>query len=548
MVTCGVAVTELLARHGVQQVFGIPGNHTLELYRGLDASTVAHLTTRHEQGAAFAADGYARASGKPGVCYLISGPGLLNAATAIAQARADSVPLLIVTAVAARADQGQGLGRLHELPDQQQAARGFCSESLSLKRAEDLPALIAYAFDQFRTRRPGPIHIEIPLDLMAEPVDLALLPNAPPASPGAATLPQETLARVHQAGKALLDAQTPILLLGGGAMAVGAEDLRALAELLDAPVLNTVNAKGLLDPGHALAVGASPSLPCLQQALNSADFVLAIGTELGETDYDLLMGEVLPRQGRLIRIDIDADALTRNQQPDLSICAPAQDVVPVLCRALGDSASAPKATGNGASRTEQLRAACQTEAHYHWEFARLFEIIESTVGDRIIVGDSTRPTYYATWQLSRRGPRQYFHSVSGFGTLGYAIPAAIGAQRASGDAVLAIIGDGGAQFSLPELATARDAGAAVTTLIWQNRGYEEIENSLAGRGVSNRSTTISSPDFAVIGAAYGLTVYQPRTWDELGAMLTAALAEGMPNLVLVQQEDFITEPSGQWYG
>ncbi|MEM1230580.1 MAG: 5-guanidino-2-oxopentanoate decarboxylase [Pseudomonadota bacterium] len=542
MVTCGVAVTELLARHGVRQVFGIPGNHTLELYRGLDSSSVSHLTTRHEQGAAFAADGYARASGEPGVCYLISGPGLLNAATAIAQARADSVPLLIVTAVAERGDQGQQLGRLHELPDQQAAARGFCSESLTLQRAEDLPALIDYAFYQFRTRRPGPIHIEIPLDLMQAEVDLTYLP-APRANPSSQRL-EPARAALAAAAERLRNAQTPLIVLGGGALSVPTQALQRLIERLDAPVINTVNGKGLLPPQHPLAVGSSPSMPCIAQALAAADCVLAIGTEFAETDYDLLMAAPPPVLEHLIRIDIDPVALTRNQTPAIPVCAPAADAVVELLTLLDD----PQTPRGGAERAARLRSACQAEPHFHWEFARLFELIEAAAGTHVIVGDSTRPTYYATWQLNRPRPRQYFHSVSGFGTLGYAIPAAIGAARATGAPVLAIIGDGGAQFSLAELATAKDAAAPVTTLIWLNRGYEEIENSLAGRGVSNRSTTISSPDFAQLGAAYGLTVFAPATWEALEQDLATALAEGVPNLLLLRQEDFITEPSGQWYG
>ncbi|MGI9323935.1 MAG: 5-guanidino-2-oxopentanoate decarboxylase [Pseudomonadales bacterium] len=535
MVTCGVAVSRLLIQHGVEVVFGIPGNHTLELYRGLDDSPIRHVTSRHEQGAAFMADGYARASGRAGVCLLISGPGLLNAATAIAQARADSIPMLVISAVAGRAQQGKGLGLLHELPNQQAAARGFCTQSLSLTRAEDLPALLDYVFTAFARQRPGPIHLEIPLDLMTESIELDQLPKTPvPALATDLQIPTEALACLNSA-------KQPLLLLGGGSVIAGRRALTALAECLDAPVIQTTNAKGLIPRDHPLFVGGSPSLPAVQQALNNADVLLAIGTEFGETDYDLLMTEPLALRGKLVRVDIDPIQLTRNQIPNFEIVGDAADVVRLLHGQIHA-----RVPGNGAARAQTLRQSIQSEAHYHPQMARFFAVLQAE-SELLVVGDSTRPTYYATWQYEPDRPRGYFHSVSGFGTLGYAIPAAIGARLGSRGPVLALIGDGGAQFTLPELATARDSDIAVTFLIWCNRGYEEIENSLKVRGVSNRSTDISSPDFTLIGEAYGLTVYQPRSWADLSRALTQALAEPKANLLLLDQERFITQPSGQWY-
>ena len=539
MQTCGVALSRLLEQYGVEVVFGIPGNHTLELYRGLDTSPIRHVTTRHEQGAAFMADGYARASGKVGVCFLISGPGLLNAATALGQALADSVPMLVVSAVTAQADQGQGRGRLHDMPDQLGATRGFCRHSLNLTQANDLPVLVDHAFSLLAQQRPGPIHLQIPLDLMTAPVPTALFPK-----PSAAARPKVCVpAPVHQA---LLHSRSPLLLLGGGAVHAAPTDLAQLAQRLDAPVLNTVNAKGLIPPSHPLAVGGSPSLDCLQQAINAADLVIAIGTEFGETDYDLLMAEPLARRGQLLRIDIDADQLHSNQRADYPLLGDAADWVPALLRAMPTTASR-----NGAQRAQSLRAAIQAEFHYHPDMARLFAVLKSVSPQLTIVGDSTRPTYYATWHCEPDAPRHYFHSVSGFGTLGYAIPAAMGAALGSPDPVVALIGDGGAQFTLPEFATAMDNELAVTFIIWCNRGYEEIENSLAGRSVSNRSTAISAPDFALIGAAYGMSVYQPKDWHTLQTDLPRAVAQAQqsrkPNLLLLQQDQLLSAPSGQWY-
>ena len=543
---CGEALPRLLAEYGVRTVFGIPGNHTLELYRGLAASGLRHVTTRHEQGAAFMADGYARATGHPGVCFLISGPGLLNAATAMAQALADSIPMLVITAVGPSDRIGRGLGDLHELPDQQAAARAFSALSLRVTAPETLPGHLQTAFTLFASGRPGPVHIEIPMDVMAAVAGAELQPLAVETP----ELPAD--AELQELAAALEMAEAPLLMLGGGALAGPWTDI---AERLGAPVLNTVNAKGVVPWEHPLAVGGSPSLPSLRAALAAADVVLAVGTEFGETDYDLLMEEAAVQiEGVLLRVDIDPEQLPRHVSPDVAVAGDAAAVAEGLLALLPQASAERRAAG--AQRAESLRDQVVAEEHFHEELAAFFATLERALGDACIVGDSTRPTYYATWMLERRQPRRYFHSVSGFGTLGYALPAACGAALGIEDHpddctprhVLALIGDGGAQFTLTELATAMDAQLPVIFLIWQNAGYEEIANSLAGRGVPADSTLISAPQFDRIAEAYGMPAYSPGSHMELEAALGLAATRTGPALIVVRQEDFVTLPSGQWYG
>ncbi|MGH8435155.1 MAG: thiamine pyrophosphate-binding protein, partial [Pseudomonas sp.] len=178
MATCGEVLVRLLERYGVEQVFGIPGVHTVELYRGLARSSINHVTPRHEQGAGFMADGYARTSGKPGVCFIITGPGMTNIATAMAQAYADSIPMLVISSVQARSQLGGGRGKLHELPSQSNLVAGFSAFSHCLMSAAELPAVLARAFAVFQAARPRPVHIEIPLDVLVEEAD-ALLASQP---------------------------------------------------------------------------------------------------------------------------------------------------------------------------------------------------------------------------------------------------------------------------------------------------------------------------------------------------------------------------------
>ena len=549
--TTGEGLLELLKENGVELVFGVPGNHTVALYRGFADAGIRHVTCRHEQGAAFMADGYARATGRPGVCVLISGPGLLNAATGIAQARADSVPMLVISGVAPIADLGMHRGTLHELPDQHATATSFCRLSSTLLDPDNLSELIGRAFALFRTQRPGPVHIEIPLDLMDAPMP------EPWKGPGSAVTERmsvllgppgpypETLSR---AAELLESADHPLMVVGGGAQNA-ASAIIELAEALDCPVLNTVNGKGVLPSTHPLAVGGSPSQGALREAMGEADVLLAIGTEMGETDYDLLMTEPLAEHPNLIRIDIDPNQLLTPQLPALALVCEAGAGARALADRLLSRSLTPRPThhSTGAQRAAALRAAVRSETHYHPEVQAFFDAIVEVAPDAIIVGDSTRPTYYAAWQLERSRPRSYFHSASGFGTLGYALPAAFGAALANLAPVLSIIGDGGIQFTLPELSTASELRLPVPVIVWHNEGYREIENSMRAKNVPVDSTRIAAPDFAAAATAHGARYAHPESLADLQQAIRAALAADRPTLIEVTEDAFLTTPSGGWY-
>ena len=250
MATCGEVLVKLLERYGVDQVFGIPGVHTVELYRGLARSTIEHVTPRHEQGAGFMADGYARTSGKPGVCFIITGPGMTNITTAMGQAYADSIPMLVISSVQSRSALGGGRGKLHELPNQGALVAGVAAFSHTLMSADDLPTVLARAFAVFQGARPRPVHIEIPLDVIVEPAD-HLLASEPVEVARAGAAP----ATVAKMAGLLADAKRPLILAGGGSIDAAAAVTR-LAEQLQAPVALTINAKGML-PAEALFSASS---------------------------------------------------------------------------------------------------------------------------------------------------------------------------------------------------------------------------------------------------------------------------------------------------
>lgn len=517
--TLGEALIAMLEAHGVDTVFGIPGVHTIELYRGLARSAIRHVTPRHEQGAGFMADGYARVSGKPGVALLITGPGVANAITPMAQARADSIPMLVISGVNQTTTLGKGFGYLHELPDQ----RGMMAEiALSSERVTDVRALaaaLARAFDIFASSRPGPVHIEIPLDAMGSEA------GPLPSHSAAAKPPRPQPGAIAEAVRLVGAAKAPLIIAGGGAKHAG-EPLRHLAERLDAPVVLTINGRGLMH-GHPLVVPASPSLWATRRLIAAADLVIGAGTEFGQTDFDLnaVGGFEMPKN--LIRIDIDGAQLAR-RPATLTIQADSAEVL----SALASGVDAPGASG-GAARAEAARAAAVQEIGADMrEQLRLVETIRDTLPGALIVGDSTQPVYAGNLYYDHDRPGGWFNGSCGFGALGYGPAAAIGAALAAPEAaVVSLSGDGGFQFTLPELGAAVDAGANVTFLIWNNSGYREIETSMRGAGVEPVGVSPAPPDFVKIAEAYGIAAERIAGSNGLADALRRARQAGAPYLI-----------------
>jgi acetolactate synthase-1/2/3 large subunit len=538
--TCGEALVRLLEDYGVELVFGIPGVHTVELYRGLAASTLRHVTPRHEQGAGFMADGYARVTGKPGVCFIITGPGMTNIATAMAQAYADSIPMLVVSSVNATHQLGSGAGRLHELPSQHGVFAGLTAFSHTLLHADELPQVLARAFAVFASERPRPVHIEIPLDVIVAP--------ARGMTSGTAVLPAKSggaPAALDEAAALLAGARRPIILAGGGAIEA-APELRALAERLQAPVALTINAKGLLPRGHALSIGSTQSLPATRAMVCEADVVLAVGTELGETDYDVVFDGGFAIVGKLVRIDIDAQQAMRNFRPDVAIAADAKLALAALDAGLAARPLPPRDAGWGAPRVRAVRDA--VNASYDGPIrsqAALLDTVLDTLPDAVIVGDSTRPVYAGNFAFEAAAPRSWFNSSTGYGTLGYGLPAAIGARLASDNRpVICLIGDGGLQFTLPELASAVEAAVPVIVLLWNNRGYAEIRKYMVERDIEPIGVDIYTPDFLALARGFGCCAATAETPALLANELKQAAARRVPTLIEIDEQKWFDNVSG----
>jgi thiamine pyrophosphate-dependent acetolactate synthase large subunit-like protein len=491
--TGGQAVVAALVAHGVDTVFGIPGTHNLEIYRHLATSGIRHVSPRHEQGAGYAADGYARTCGRPGVAVVTSGPALLNAAAAIGQAYSDSVPVLVVSPGLPLRHPGLGNGLLHESKDQGAAMAAIAAASIRVTSVPEIPVAVAQAFALMTSGRPRPVHLEIPLDVLLESGDVgpARLPARRPAGPDATAL--------DDAATRLSAAVRPVLLVGGGARGAAAQVRRA-AERLGAPTVTTANGKGVLPEGHPLALGAGLHLSAVRDLVAEADVVLAVGTELAPSD---LWSGPLPLDGRLVRIDIDPVGALANATPAVALIGDAGATLDALLEALADAAAA---GGPAVERAAAWRARKQEESRA--EGAEWLPIVrqlaEALPEHAIVAGDSAMVCYYgalANLPTSRPGSFLY---PTGFGTLGYGLPAAIGAKVAEPDApVLALLGDGGVMFTLGELATAAELAAPLPVVVVDNSGYGEIRNEMIDRGDPVHAVTFRSPDFAAIGRAVG---------------------------------------------
>ena len=530
MNTVGQELVAGLAARGVSVVFGIPGVHTIELYRGLVGSTLRHVTPRHEQGAGFMADGYARVTGQPGVAFVITGPGLTNTLTAMAQARADSVPMLVVSGVNRRASLGLGLGLLHELPDQAAMVGALCP-TFTVDSPQALGPVLEAAFDAMLGARPGPVHIAVPTDVMA-------LPCPPLPAPRAVVARPEVDGAVMADVAARLNAAQRVVILAGGGMRHADGALTALAGALDAPVVQTVNARGLM-AGHGLAVPASPSLDAVRVLIAAADTVLVLGSELGPTDYDMYVRGGFPDLSAMIRVDVCAHQLARHGAA-VAVQAEAggfaRDLLALLTPRRGD----------GVARAAATRQAARAElAGLHPEMPAQLEMLEAmrdALPGAIVVGDSTQPVYAGNLFYAHDRPGGWFNAATGYGALGFGPGAAIGAAIAApGTPVLCVIGDGGLQFSPSEIRVARDEGLPISFVVWNNSGYREIAEAMAGAGLPPLGCTPSPMDHAALAQACGLPFARVEATPEAIAAALRVPCDGPRMIEVVVQASSSTQ-------
>jgi 5-guanidino-2-oxopentanoate decarboxylase len=527
VLTCGEAVMKLLAAYGVDTVFGMPGTHTVELYRGIARAGLRHVQCRNEQGASLMADGYARVTGKPGVCTIISGPGVTNAATGIAQAYCDSQPMIVLSGACATHTQGKGWGTVHELRDQSAVTAGFTAFSVMIRYPDEIPELLARAYALFRSSRPRPVHLSLPWDVLPVPVEIDWQTRRTPS------LPMPDQRAIDEAADRLAMARRPLILVGGGAVGTR-EALTQIAERIGAPVVSTNAGKGILQESHPLSLGCSILQKPSQQALSDADVVLIVGSQVSEGDHFLAKLDI---SGDIIRIDIDPAELTSVYAAAVAIQSDAGAAMRALASALSTRAAAGEPV-NGESRVKDIlkrNAAGMTGAER--QHARVWKILRSAIpADAVVMGDASQLVYTGSFAMPMEEERCWYYSGS-YCSLGVALPMAIGAKiGVPHRPVMAVAGDGGTMFTVNELATAAEEGLSLPVVIWNNDALKEIVDQMDQRHIPRIGVLPKSPDFMRLAESVGCNAERATGAQHLNDVVRGALIADRPTIIEVRQD------------
>jgi len=522
--TGGSFVVKTLEALGVEVVFGIPGVHNLEIYKALLDSPIRHITTRHEQGAAFAADGYSRIKGKPGVAITITGPGLANAVTALAGAYHDSVPLLLISSQIPRQSLASRSGFLHEVKDSRGMASSVCKESISVMYPEDISSSLIYAWELSQKGRPGPVHVEIPVDLLSEGFfgesqyrsDCRLKVLCPDDE------------NIDEAVSFIDEARFCAIIAGGGALSAGSE-ITKLAEKIAAPVVTTCAGKGVVDERHALSLGARLNFKVVRDYLESLDLLLIAGSELSPTD---LYQYPLKPKGKVIRIDLDPGNFARQPLPDIPVMANCKAAITILADRV--SARDARVIEEVSSKVKSIKAAAREEllssgelGEETYDAVQVVNSIRKVLPDEgMIFADMTIPAYVSISEFPSYGLRTFLHPV-GFGTLGWALPAALGAKAACSQApIIVLSGDGGFQFTMEELALTVEENLPLVIVIWHNNGFGILKN-IEKRHHFRKPYAVNQnlPNFSLLASAYGIRSFRATSAVELEEALGASLSD-----------------------
>ncbi|MBE1283254.1 MAG: 5-guanidino-2-oxopentanoate decarboxylase [Rhodobacteraceae bacterium] len=529
--TCGEATMRLLAQYGVTTVFGIPGVHTLDLCRGLtgggNSGAIRHVQARNEQGAGFMAEGWARATGEVGVAVVISGPGVTNAATALGQCYADSLPMLLISAEPASHTIGKGWGVLHEITEQKKVTEPLTALSATAYRASDVPELLAQAFSIFSSQRPRPVHISLPLDVQAEIVKGDWQPVRLPERP------EPAAGKLPTAAAMLKEATRPVIMIGGGA-AEGTGGLAKAVERSGAVVISSTAGKGILPDDHPQHLSGSTVRKEVRDYLATADVVLAVGTELAETDSFV---ERMDINGDLIRLDLDPHKINDFYPATLGIIGDAAPSMDDLAAYLADhDCRAVKAASVAAVariRAEIRENLTQSEAK-HVKFLDILR--DAAPAETVFSGDACQLVYTGAFAFDLPKPRQWFYPA-GYCALGNALPNGIGAKLARPKTpVVVLAGDGGFMFTMPELMVAAELGVSLPIILWENGGLKQIQDDMDSRDIPRVGVEGINPDFVALAKACHCEAIQPDSEKAFRNAFASALKAERPTVIVIRED------------
>jgi acetolactate synthase-1/2/3 large subunit len=529
-------ILEALQREGVDTIFGFPGGVLLPLYDALYDSDINHILVRHEQAAGHAADGYARASGRVGVCLATSGPGATNLVTPIANAYMDSVPMVAITGQVSR--HLIGLDSFQEA-DVTGITLPIVKHSYLVKEAGDLPRIIREAFYIASTGRPGPVLIDIPVDVTKEDMefDPAVLPvmDLPGYKPTVQGHPKQ----IKEAARVIAGAERPVIYAGGGVISAGASDeLRELALYGHIPVITTLTGKGCFPEDHDLSMGmvGMHGTQYANYAMSRSDLIIAVGVRFDDRVTGKL--EAFAPEARFVHIDVDPAEISKNVAVDVPIVGDAKRVLVALLVEVKKLELSPDRHLPWMEQVETwkrehplvIRESEDGEIMPEFAVSKIWEV---TRGEAVVCTEVGQHQMWAAQHYLSRYPRRFISSA-GLGTMGFGFPAAIGAQVALPDAlVVDIAGDGSFQMTLQELATAVQYGLPVKVCIINNQylGMVRQWQELFWNKRYSHTCMECQPDFVKLAEAYGAYGFRATKPEELEEVLRVGLACDGPAVI-----------------
>jgi acetolactate synthase I/II/III large subunit len=519
--TGGRLVAETLEALEIEVAFGVPGVHALAIWDGLRPSPIRTLGFRTELNAGFAADGYARATGKPAALLLSTGPGALISLGSLMEAASSHVPLVAIASQIPRDLIGRGRGYLHELPDQIASFAPVVKWAARAESAAEVPELLTEAWKHAQTPPSGPVFLEIPVDVLSDETDVAAPPRqdgflfsmTSPAGPG----------QIAEAAQLLNDAERPVVWAGGGVLRSGAShELAELARRLGAPVATTYMGKGAYPADDPLSAGSACDEGAFKELMAEADVVLAVGTELGA---ESTAQYTLELSGKIVQIDAAGERFGATF-PAFGLTGDARWVLEELLKRILDR----DADGAGrAARVRERISAGLAEQDRNLERALLESIRGAIPPETVTAWDMTILAYWAAAHFPVNEPRTFLYPL-GSGTLGYAWPAALGAAVGGGAGTLAVVGDGGFLYGIQELATAQQYGLDTVVLVVDDGGYGILREYQRASFGETTAVDLVEPDYVALAEAFGVPA-ERTTPEALGGALERASGREGPALI-----------------
>lgn len=538
--TGGGRLADALRELDVDRAFGLPGVHNLPAWNALSAQGIRLIGVRHEQSAAFAADGYARATGRLGVAVVTTGPGAAGTLAAVGEAHASASPVVLIATDVPSGLRSQGVvrGSLHETSDQAAMFAPVTKAALTVDSPDDIAPVVRRAGRIARQPQSGPVYVGVPADfLTAEASD-------PLPAESTEVIHRVDVADLLQARELLSTARRPLIWAGGGALRAGAgEVLGALAECLAAPIITTYAARGIVPPDHPCRASNPVHTPEVGALWDEADVVLAVGTDL---DGMMTQNWRMPKPPTLIAINVDAGDAAKNYPPDLQLTGDAREVTENLALGMPRRAGLTELSRRLDDIEKRVRRRIRREEPQAAEL--LTALSETLPDDSVLVSDMCVAGYWIGGFYRVAAPRKLAYPM-GWGTLGFGFPASLGAAAAGGGRAVCVTGDGGFLYGVGELATAIQERLPITVVVVDDSGYGMLRYDQTRGGLPHEGVDLVTPDFVGLAKAFGVDADRV---DGFGRAFRRRLREFTrseePNLLVVTAE--LSPPlntSPRWY-